>query len=372
MQPEQNLKQTPLYAEHVALGARIVPFAGFEMPVHYSGIVDEHLAVRRTCGMFDVSHMGEIRVSGPAAAAFVQHVVTNDVGRLYDGRAMYTVMCNTEGGIIDDLLVYRFSAEQFMLVVNAANVAKDLHWLLDHQRTGATIEDVSDLTALIALQGPASFDVLGRVARNLSLATLKYYHFVRPAAQDFLGCTDAVISRTGYTGEIGVEIYCERDRARDVWSALLETGRDAGLQPAGLGARDTLRLEAGFALYGNDLDERTNPLEAGLEWIVRLDKPEFVGKEALVRVTERGLERRLVGFLLEERGVPRSGYPISANGRAVGTVTSGTHSPILNRGIGMGYVENRPNLTEEGASVSIGIREKEARARIKRPPFHKK
>lgn len=369
---EKDLQRTPLFAEHVSLGARMVPFAGFEMPVQYTGIVDEHLAVRRSGGIFDVSHMGELLVTGPGSAGLIQSLVTNDVARLYDGRAMYTVMCNVDGGIVDDLLVYRLAVDRYMMVVNAANIQKDLDWVRNWCGSNATVEDISDATALIALQGPSSIQILSRVAPGLRLADLKYYHFLMSEPGRFLGCTETLISRTGYTGEPGFEIYCEPDCASDIWRALLDAGRDYGLRPAGLGARDTLRLEAGLALYGNELDEATNPIEAGLEWLVRFDKGEFVGRDALERIRPTGPKRRLIGFMLEERGIPRHGYRITAGGRGVGVVTSGTQSPVLNQGIGMGYVENRAELVESGSSIAIDVRGHELAARTVRPPFHKK
>lgn len=369
MAKSEELKRTPLYDLHVRHGARLTPFAGFEMPIQYSGIIDEHMAVRQAAGIFDVSHMGEVMVRGPHALAYVQRLVTNDVSKLYDGKAMYTVMCGPEGGIVDDLLVYRISKNEYMLVINAANIEKDLAWMRQHQINGAELDDISDDTALIAVQGPLAFDIVNDAA-GVELDDLKFYHFTQP--DDFIGNERVIVSHTGYTGERGLEIYCRPDAAPAIWQSLIEEGTARGLRPCGLGARDTLRVEAGFCLYGNDITEDTNPLEAGLGWLVKLDKEEFIGKAALVEAKAKGLARRLVGFILEDRGIPRTGFAIAdESGREIGSVTSGTQSPVLATGIGMGYVPNEERFTAEGAKLLIKSRGRDLNARVKKPPFHK-
>jgi aminomethyltransferase len=367
-----RLRQTPLHDAHVELGARMMPFAGFAMPVQYAGIVDEHMAVRRAAGLFDVSHMGEIRVIGSNALRLVQRFITNDASKLYDGRALYTTMCYPDGGIVDDLLVYRLAQDHFMLVVNASNTEKDLAWILDNTIAGSRIDDVSAQTALLAIQGPRAIEIVGRLT-DLPVADLKYYHFLAAPEGRFLGCRRAILSRTGYTGEPGLEIYVEAERARSVWDALLDAGSGLGLSPAGLGARDTLRLEAGFPLYGNDITHETNPLEANLGWVVKLEKDDFIGKDALLQIHDRGLRRRLVGFVVEDRGIPRHGYPLlDSTNSEIGVVTSGSLSPVLGRGVGLGYVENLPEFTEPGSRLGIGVRGKRIDAVVARPPFHKK
>ncbi len=366
------LKRTPLYDQHVALGARMMAFGGFEMPVQYTGIIDEHRAVRERAGLFDVSHMGEIFARGPRAFDFVQHLVTNDAARLHDGRAMYTCMCRPDGGILDDLLVYRLDEEEYLLVVNAANIEKDLAWMQAHNPMGAVLEDASDALALLALQGPRAFDI-ARAITDVDVSAIPYYRFTRVPPGAFFGCTFALLSHTGYTGEPGLEIYCDAEQAPAVWDALLTVGEPYGLQPAGLGARDTLRLEAGYCLYGNDITEETNPLEAGLGWITKLDKGDFIGREALQAIRDAGPRRRLVGFVADGRGIPRPGYAIEDEaGTPVGTVTSGTLSPVLQRGIGLGYVPNDPAWTKPGTPLRIATRRGTLAATVHRPPFHKK
>jgi aminomethyltransferase len=369
------LERTPLYETHRALGAKMMPFGGFEMPVQYSGILDEHRAVREAAGLFDVSHMGEVLVRGSQAFDFVQHLVTNDAGSLYDGRAMYTVMCNADGGAVDDLLVYRLSGESYLLVINASNIAKDVaHMRAVHESGGfdCTVEDVSDRIGLLALQGPKAFDVIEEVT-DLPVGDVKYYHFMRPEPGAFLGCERAILSHTGYTGERGLEIYCEAEKVGDVWDALMEAGAAHGLKPAGLGARDTLRLESGYCLYGHELTEKTTPLEAGLGWVTKLGTDDFVGKRAIAAQKERGVPRKLIGFVMDERGIPRQGYAITdAEGEPVGEVTSGSQSPLLGQGIGLGFVPNDAAYTEPGSSVGIAVRGRVLPATVRKPPFHKK
>jgi aminomethyltransferase len=365
------VKHTPLHAEHVRLGARMVPFAGFDMPVYYGGIIEEHMAVRESAGIFDVSHMGEVMATGPHAEEFVQRLVSNDVTRLTDGRAMYTVMCRPDGGIVDDLLVYRMGPSEYMLVVNAANIEGDVAWMRAHNPMGADLEDISDGTALVAVQGPRAFEIVGRIAGR-PLDDLPFYHFTVPSPGSFLGCRRAVLSHTGYTGEPGLEIYCEKEKALDVWKAVMDAGADLGLAPAGLGARDTLRLESGYCLYGNDITTATNPLEAGLGWLTKLDKGDFVGRDALIRAKEAGIGRRLVAFVLSERGIPRAGMEIvDPSGAMIGSVTSGTQSPILGQGIGMGYVPNDPAHTAPGSPIRIQARGRVLEGTVRKPPLHK-
>ncbi len=370
--PSPTLKQTPLHDAHVALGARMMGFAGFDMPVQYTSIVEEHLAVRQAAGLFDVSHMGEVFAHGPHAFDFVQRLVTNDAAKLYDGRAMYTVMCRPDGGVVDDLLVYRLAEDRYLLVVNASNIEKDFAWMQANNPMNATLDDASDAVALMAIQGPRAFAIVQKLT-DVPLGEIAYYHFKEPPAGAFLGCRHTIVSHTGYTGEPGLEIYCEAERAEAVWNALLQAGHDAGLKPAGLGARDTLRLESGFCLYGNDLTETTNPYEAGLGWITKPDKGDFIGREALLAVKQAGPARRLVGFVMQERGIPRHDYPLlSAEGEEIGVVTSGSQSPVLQQGIGLGYVPNDPAYTTPGALLAVSVRGRAVPARVVKPPFHKK
>jgi aminomethyltransferase len=362
-----DLKRTPLYEEHVKLGAKIIPFAGFEMPVQYpAGVSAEHRAVREHAGLFDVSHMGEFTVAGERAGEFVDYVVANDISRREPGQATYCVMCNEDGGVVDDLLVYKF-ADRFRLVVNAANIDKDFDWVsrCREEFGGAGVELVneSDGVALLALQGPNSESILAPLT-DLDLAALRYYRF----AESRVAGEACLVSRTGYTGEDGFELYCEPDGAPKLWNALLEAG-GARLQPVGLGARDTLRLEAGLALYGNDIDDETTPLEAGLGWTVKLDKGDFVGRDVLLAQKEKGLQRKLCGFVLRERGFPRPGYEIRCGGTAVGTVRSGTVGPTVGQGIGTGYLPME--RAEPGTEVEIVIRDKPCAAEVVKMPFYK-
>jgi aminomethyltransferase len=342
----------------------MVPFAGFEMPVQYPlGITAEHRAVREQVGLFDVSHMGELEVRGPDALALVQRVSVNDASRLSVGQAQYSAMCLPHGGIVDDLLVYRYE-DHYMLVVNASNHDKDLAWVMDAARKlDVDVLDRSDEVALLAVQGPAAREVVRGLA-DLDVDEIGYYRF-RPGS---VAGVQGTISATGYTGEDGFELYVSASDAVRLWNALLEAGRDHGIAPAGLGARDSLRLEMGYPLYGNDLDEEHTPLEAGLGWLTKLEKGDFIGRDALVAQKQSGLERRLVGFVLGERGFPRPGYALRSEGRDVGVVTSGTVSPSLGEGIGMAYVPTA--LAEPGTAVELDLRGKLARARVVRPPFY--
>jgi aminomethyltransferase len=363
--PQSSLQRTPLHAEHVAAGAKMVPFAGFEMPVHYpGGITAEHHAVRNAAGLFDVSHMGEFEVRGERALEFVSAIATNDPTRLEPGQAQYSTLVNDEGKLLDDLLVYRFP-DHWMLVVNGANREKDFRWV--SARAGAfglEVRDRSDEIALLALQGPRAEEILARLT-GADLPAIPYYRFA-PGEVDG---APATISRTGYTGEDGFELYLDAADAPRVWRRLLEAGRDAGLVPAGLGARDSLRLEMGYALYGNDLDEETTPLEAGLGWVVKLDRGDFVGADALRRQKEAGVGRRLAGFRLKERGFPRPGYEVVVDGAPAGRVTSGVLSPTLGEGIGMAYVP--PHAAKPGTEIGVVIRGRAVPAEVVRPPFHR-
>ena len=349
----------------------MMPFAGFDMPVQYTGIIDEHMAVRETAGIFDVSHMGEIEVRGPHAFDFVQRLVTNDASKLYDGRAMYSAMCNPRGGILDDLIVYRVSADHYLIVVNASNIENDFDWMVSNNPMKADLRNVSDVTALIAIQGPRSIEIVQAVT-DRDVGSIEFYHFDRMEPGEFLECRSAYISHTGYTGEPGLEIYCENESAGRVWDALLEAGRNAGLKPAGLGARDTLRLESGYCLYGNDIDEDTNPIEAGLGWVTKLDAGDFIGRDAIADIKAAGPARRRVCFVMLDRGLARGGYPIYDESDAhVGVVTSGSQSPVLGKGIGMGYVRSEARLTAVGSKVRIGVRDRRLQAEVQKPPFHK-
>jgi aminomethyltransferase len=359
-----DLKRTPLYEEHRGAGAKLVPFAGYEMPVQYpSGITAEHLAVRGGAGLFDVSHMGEIEVHGDRALDFVQFVTTNDASRLEVGQAQYSTLPDAEGRLLDDLIVYRFP-DHYLLVVNASNRERDLAWLERHApEFGVELRDRSDEIALLALQGPRAAVVLGRLTPD-DLDEIGYYRFRTGTVDDI----EMVISRTGYTGEDGFELYLPAGDAARVWRRLLEAGREEGLVPAGLGARDSLRLEMGYALYGNDLDETTTPLEGGLGWVTKLDKGPFLGREALIAQKEAGVSRKLVGFRLLERGFPRSGYEVRQEGVAVGEVTSGVVSPSLGTGIGLARVSS--DAAKPGTRISIVIRNQEIPAEVMRPPFY--
>ena len=357
-------KKTSLHDEHVALGGKMVPFAGFSMPVQYpTGITAEHTAVREACGLFDVSHMGEFVLRGPDALDLVQRISVNDASKMEVGQAQYSAMCLENGGIIDDLIVYRFD-DRFMLVVNAANIDKDWAWVGRHAADfDVEVENVSDETALLALQGPTAREVL-RPLTTPDVDEVKYYRFL----EGEVAGVPAVVSGTGYTGEDGFELYIAADAAPGLWRTLLDAGADAGILPAGLGARDSLRLEVGYALYGNDLDEDHTPLESGLGWITKLDKGDFVGREVLVRQKEEGVARKLVGLRCTQRGFPRPGYDVLADGEVVGTVTSGTVSPTLGYGIALGYVPVDRSRTD--TKLSIDARGRPVDVVVQRPPFY--
>jgi len=357
-------KKTPLYDEHVKAKARLVPFAGFNMPVQYSGIIDEHRAVRTGMGVFDLSHMGEFRVSGADALSAIDYLVTNDIRGLAEHQVRYTPMCYRDGGIVDDLLVYRFP-DHLMLVVNASGIEKDMAWIQSNVGGDVQVEDISDQTALIAVQGPKAEDFLQQFT-DAHLTDIGYYHFTTDA---FAG-KDAIISRTGYTGEDGFELYVQDADAPAVWQTIVERGTPEGLKLIGLGARDTLRLEAGYMLYGNDIDQTTNPLEAGLGWTVKFGEHDFVAREVLERVKGDGVKRRMVAIDMRDRGIPRQHSPICAEGQPVGELTSGTFSPSFEHGIGLGYVETA--RAKIGAEIQVAIRDLEHPAQIVRKPMYKR
>ncbi len=356
-----ELKKTALHDIHVKLGARMVPFAGFHMPIQYHSIRDEHVRVRTTVGVFDVSHMGEIVITGPKALDMVQKVTINDAAKLEVGQVQYSAMCYPDGGIVDDLLVYRFN-DRYMLVVNAANKDKDLQWILQNKIEGCQIEDQSDQITQLAVQGKKAEETLQKLTA-VDLSGIKFYWFV----EDELAGVPMIISRTGYTGEPGFELYFANEHAEHVWNAVMEAGKEFDIEPIGLGARDTLRLEKKMCLYGNDIDETTNPIEAGLGWITKLDKGDFIGREALLKVKEEGPKRKLVAIVLEGQGFPRKGYKIFKDGQEIGQVTSGTVSPILNKGIALGYVKRE--FSKVGTELQVDIRGKKVPATIIKPPF---
>ncbi len=360
------LRRTPLYECHLRAGARMVGFAGWELPVQYSGVIDEHRAVRSRAGLFDVSHMGEFRVSGPEAVEFLDRNTPNNVARLETGRAHYSGLMTEQGTYADDLLVYRRGESEFLLVVNAANRERDLA-ILEQRSAGhdLRVEDRSDDYALLAVQGPEAAGIVGELSAN-PVGELRYYGFLEGS---LLGAP-ALISRTGYTGEDGFELYLAPEQAEAVWEALLAAGASAGLVPAGLGARDTLRLEAAMALYGHELNEEITPLEAGLGWVVKLKKGEFVGRDVLVAQKQEGLRRRLAGFEIVERGIAREGHEVFAEGERVGEVTSGAWSPTLEKAIGMVYLP--PALAEPGTPIEIQVRKRRLAARVVELPFYRR
>ncbi len=361
------LHRTPLHARHLELGARMVPFAGWDMPVQYRGILEEHRAVRERAGLFDVSHMGELLVEGEAALGALQHLVPNDVARLAVGHGLYTPMCNPHGGIVDDLIILRVQPEQYLMVVNAATHAKDLAWIEEHAGA-ATVRDISREMALLALQGPAASTIL----RRLTTAPVDEMRPFDVLPEAVVAGRRMLLSRTGYTGENGFELGPAWDEAPNLWDALLEAGASSGVVPVGLGARDTLRLEAGLMLYGNDIDDATSPLEAPLAWTVKWDKGDFVGREVLLRQREQAPPRKLVGFSVEGRAVARHGYPLLHQGTRAGAVTSGTFGPTLQMSIGMGYLPFALAKEAQEGSLSVEIRERAVPIRVMRLPFYRR
>jgi aminomethyltransferase len=366
-QPSGTLKKTPLYARHRALGARMVEFGGWDMPVEYSGIADEHLAVRSRAGLFDVSHMGQIEIAGPDALKAVQHVTSNDASRLSVNQAHYSALTTPDGTFVDDVLTYRLADDHFMLVVNASNIIKDFRWIAEHiQGVGdAAAVNTSSRYALIAIQGPAAREIL-QTLTGVDLAGIKYYWF----ATGEVASVRVTISRTGYTGEDGYEVFVAPAAAERVWDSMLAAGKPAGLLPAGLGARDTLRLEASMRLYGNDMDEQSTVLEADLGWIVGWKKDEFIGADVLRRQKSEGTSKKLVGFEMLDRAIGRHGYDVYIDGAKAGVVTSGTQTPYLKKAIGMAYVPS--NRTETGTEIEVDVRGRRAKAAIVAMPFYKR
>ena len=359
-----ELKHVALEHVHVKLGAKIVPFAGYAMPVTYEGLNQEHLTVRNGVGVFDVSHMGEFSIKGPKAFELVQRVTSNDVAQLSPGRVQYSTLTNLNGGIIDDLLVYCFNEEHYFLVVNASNIEKDFNWIVQNNTHGAILENLSENLSLLAVQGPKAIDVLQQLT-PIDLQSIPYYHFQQG---DFNGHPNIIISNTGYTGAGGFEIYFPNGLAEDIWNAIFAAGSAFNIKPIGLGARDTLRLEMGFCLYGHEINDTTTPLEAGLGWITKLSIP-FNGSDVLIQQKAAGLSKKLVGFELIDRGIPRQGYPIlNQAGEQIGSVTSGTQSPSLGKAIGMGYVPSA--LAALGSEIFIGIRDKSLKAKVVKIPFY--
>lgn len=356
------LKRTPLYDAHVKAGARMVPFGGWEMPVQYAGIIDEHRTVRTSVGLFDVSHMGEFEVEGPEALDALQSLTTNDVSTLDIGQVQYSALCYPDGGIVDDLTVYRLGAERYMLTVNAGNIDKDWEWVTTHAAR-ARWRNVSADTGLIAVQGPKAEALVGALAER-DVTAIGYYRFVHGS----VGGVHTLISRTGYTGEDGFELYAAAGETPRLWAALLQSGRPHGVAPIGLGARDTLRLEMRYALYGNDIDATTNPLEAGLGWIVKPAKGPFIGRDAIDKVRAAGVTRRLVGLEMGERAVARHGYPVVHGGAPIGVVTSGSYGPSVDRYIAMAYVATAQAAV--GTDVGVEIRGQVKPARVVKTPFH--
>jgi aminomethyltransferase len=359
------MKNTALTQVHTNLGAKMVPFAGYNMPVQYVGINAEHDTVRKGVGVFDVSHMGEFILKGEKALDLIQRVTSNDASKLYDGKVQYSCLPNEDGGIVDDLLVYRIDEKTYMLVVNASNIEKDWNWIAKYNTEGVDMKDISDRTSLLAVQGPKAADALQSLT-DIDLASMEYYTFKKGK---FAGIDNVVVSATGYTGAGGFEIYFDNEHAEFIWNEVFKAGEPFGIKPIGLAARDTLRLEMGFCLYGNDIDDTTSPLEAGLGWVTKFSK-EFTNSEALQQQKQAGIERRLVGFEMIDRGIPRHDYEIvDADGNVIGKVTSGTQSPSLQKAIGLGYVKNE--FAKEGSDIYISIRDNKVKAKVVKPPFYK-
>lgn len=359
------MKNTALTHVHEKLGAKMVPFAGYNMPVSYEGVTAEHETVRNGVGVFDVSHMGEFLVTGPHALELIQKVTSNDASKLVDYQAQYSCLPNDTGGIVDDLIIYRINAEKWVLVVNASNIEKDWNWISQHNTMGAELRNLSEDFSLLAIQGPKAVEAMQSLTSE-DLSAIKFYHF---KVADFAGIKNVMISATGYTGSGGFEIYCKNSEVEQVWNNVFEAGAAYGIKPIGLAARDTLRLEMGYCLYGNDIDDTTSPIEAGLGWITKFTK-DFINAENLQKEKEKGPERTLVAFELDERGIPRQGYDIvDGSGKVIGNVTSGTMSPSLNKGIGMGYV---PTIFKDpGTQIHIQIRKNAVPATVVKLPFYK-
>lgn len=362
------LKRTPLFHAYETFGAKTIDFGGWELPVQFSSIKEEHEAVRTKAGLFDVSHMGEVDVKGQDALRFLQRLLTNDVSKLTDGKALYTAMCYEDGGTVDDLLVYQKEKNHYLLVINASNIDKDVDWLLKHQeKDDVLIKNISDQTALLALQGPLAADIIKEVAGK-EVTSLKPFTFLSKAE---VANKEVLVSRTGYTGEDGFEIYCQSEDAVHLWSALLEAGQPKGLIPCGLGARDTLRFEARLPLYGQELTKDISPLEGGIGFAVKTDKEaDFIGKAALKKQKEEGLKRKLVGIEMIDKGIPRTDYPVFSGEKQVGIVTTGTQSPTLKKNVGLALIET--SVAELGAEVEVQVRKKRLKAKIVATPFYKR
>ena len=361
-----TMKSTALTEKHISLGAKMVPFAGYNMPVSYSGLNDEHHAVRNSVGVFDVSHMGEFILKGPHALDLIQKVTSNDASVLTDGKAQYSCLPNTTGGIVDDLIVYKVDNQTYMLVVNASNIDKDWNWIKQHDIWNVEMKNISDETSLLAIQGPNAIKALQKLT-DVVLADIPYYAFVKGK---FNGVDNVVISNTGYTGAGGFELYFENQCAEKMWDSIFAAGKEFDIKPVGLGARDTLRLEMGFCLYGNDIDDTTSPIEAGLGWITKFTK-EFTNKANIEQQKLQGVTKKLVGFEMIDRGIPRHDYIIQdAAGNTIGKVTSGTHSPSLNKAIGLGYVKTE--FSKADSEIFIVIRDKAIKAKVSKIPFLKK
>lgn len=360
------MKNTALYNKHVALGAKVIPFAGYNMPVSYSGLNEEHLTVRNGVGVFDVSHMGEFKIKGKGALELIQKVTSNDASKLTDWKVQYSCLPNDKGGIVDDLLVYRVAENEYYLVVNASNIEKDWNWIKKHNTFGAEMVDTSDSTSLLAVQGPKALATLQKLTK-VDLSQMEYYTFT---VGTMAGIENVVISNTGYTGAGGFELYVGNADAEKMWDAVFEAGKEFGIKPIGLGARDTLRLEMGFCLYGNDIDDTTSPIEAGLGWITKFTK-DFTNRAAIEKHKTDGVNKKLVGFEMIDRGIPRHDYQIAdAGGNIIGKVTSGTQSPSLNKAIGMGYVKTE--FSKPDSEIFILIRDKPIKAKVCKIPFLKK
>ncbi|SFD40378.1 glycine cleavage system aminomethyltransferase GcvT [Algibacter pectinivorans] len=359
------MKNTALTETHKALGAKIVPFAGYNMPVQYEGVNAEHETVRNSVGVFDVSHMGEFLIEGEHALDLIQKISSNDASKLTIGKAQYSCMPNEDGGIVDDLIIYKIKDDAYLLVVNASNIEKDWNWIRSKNEMGATMRDLSEDYSLLAIQGPKAVEAMQSLTSH-DLSAIKFYNFI---VGDFAGIEHVIISATGYTGSGGFEIYCKNNEVKEVWDKVLEAGADFGIKPIGLAARDTLRLEMGYCLYGNDIDDTTSPIEAGLGWITKFTK-KFTNSEALKAEKEKGPKRKLIAFQLEERGIPRQGYDIvDGQGKTIGVVTSGTMSPSLGKGIGLGYV---PTIfADVNSKINIQIRKNAVPATVVKLPFYK-
>lgn len=359
------MKNTALTQIHEQLGAKMVPFAGYNMPVSYEGVKAEHETVRNGVGVFDVSHMGEFLITGPKALDLIQKISSNDATKLEDGKAQYCYFPNEEGGIVDDLIIYKIKDEEYLLVVNASNIDKDWAWIEKHNTMGAEMRNISDDYSLLAIQGPKAIEAMQSLTSE-DLSAIKFYNF---KVSDFAGIEHVIISATGYTGSGGFEIYCKNSEVEQIWNKVFEAGKDYGIKPIGLAARDTLRLEMGFCLYGNDIDETTSPLEAGLGWITKFTK-NFINSDNLKKEKEEGVKNKLIGFELIDRGVPRQGYEIAdKDGNIIGSVTSGTMAPSLNKAIGLGYVTVENSAPE--SEIFIQIRNKPVAAKVVKTPFYK-